>query len=115
MHELAITRGVVDMVTERTAGRRVSLVRMRVGTLTCVVPDALRFCFDVAAEGTALEAADLEIEEVPGRLACRACGEESDVVDGLRLCPCGSGDVAVTAGEELLVVSVELPREGACV
>ena len=28
MHELAITQSVVDMVVERTAGRRVGLVRL---------------------------------------------------------------------------------------
>lgn len=115
MHELAITRGVVDMVAERTAGRRVVGVRMRVGGLTCVVPEALQFCFEVAAAGTPLEGAALVVDEVPGRLACRACGEASEVADGLRLCPCGSGDVAVTAGEDLQVVSVELLKEDACV
>ncbi len=115
MHELAITRGVVDMVAERTPGRRVVAVRMRVGALTCVVPDALRFCFDVAAAGTPLEGASLEIEEVPGRLSCRTCGQASGVADAVRLCPCGSGDVEVVAGEELRVVAVELLKEDACV
>ena len=41
MHELAITQSVVDMVVERTAGRRVGLVRLDVGALSGVVPDAM--------------------------------------------------------------------------
>ena len=41
MHELAITQSVVDMVVERTAGRRVGLVRLEVGALSGVVPDAM--------------------------------------------------------------------------
>ena len=54
MHELAIAESVVTMVLERTKGRVVSVVRLRVGQLAGVVPDALTFSFEVAAAGTAL-------------------------------------------------------------
>ena len=45
MHELAITQSVVDMVRDRTADRRVSTVRLQVGRLSGVVPDAMQFCY----------------------------------------------------------------------
>ncbi len=111
MHEMALTQSVVDMVVERTAGRRVSTVHLTVGALSGVVADAMLFCFDVATTGTAIEGATLEIEPVPGRAHCQSCGEEFSVDDLILLCPCGSADVRITAGKELLVTSVELEAQ----
>ena len=66
MHELAIIEGVLDMVTERLPDATIRCVRLEVGALTGVVPDSLRFCFELATEGTSLQGASLEITETPG-------------------------------------------------
>ncbi len=114
MHELSITQSIVDLVAERTAGRTVLAVRVQVGRLSGVVPRAMSFCFEIAATGTPLEGARLEIEEVDGRIACRDCGRETAADDLVLLCPCGSADVTVVAGEELTVRAVEVARESTC-
>ncbi len=49
---MAITQSVVDMVVDRTAGRRVASVQLQVGKLAGVVADAMRFCFELATSGT---------------------------------------------------------------
>jgi len=54
MHELAVTQSVVDAVRQRTGEQRVLEVRLRVGRLSGVLPDALRFCFDLVTDGTPL-------------------------------------------------------------
>jgi hydrogenase nickel incorporation protein HypA/HybF len=108
MHELAIAESVVSTVLERTEGRRVTLVRLRVGRLAGVVPDALTFCFDVATTGTALEGAALELVEELGRAHCRTCAGDFELTDAFLLCPCGSADVEVLSGRELSVTSVEV-------
>lgn len=112
VHELAITQSVVDAVTERTGSTRVLLVRLRVGRLSGVVPDAVRFCFDLVTEGTPLQDAELVIDEPEGRGRCRSCGDELVLLDPVVLCPCGSADVAVSSGRELAVASVELAGDG---
>jgi hydrogenase nickel incorporation protein HypA/HybF len=66
VHELAITESLVDLVVERTTGRRVVAVNVRVGDRSGVVPEALSFCFDVVAAETPLAGAQLVIEECPG-------------------------------------------------
>jgi hydrogenase nickel incorporation protein HypA/HybF len=66
VHELALTDGVVQMVRERLGEQRVVRVRLAVGADAAVVPDALRFCFEVCTQGTSLDGAALEIVEVPG-------------------------------------------------
>ena len=67
MHELSITRNVVAIVSERAVGQRVTRVRLEIGRLSAVVPDSSRFCFDICAQGTPLEGAELEIVERPGQ------------------------------------------------
>jgi hydrogenase nickel incorporation protein HypA/HybF len=108
MHELALMEDLVRAVTEQVDSARVHVVRLEVGRLSCVVPDALRFCFDVCARGTSLEGAVLEIREIGGRATCHACGETRDVEGPLLLCPCGSADLTVVAGQELRVREVEV-------
>ena len=108
LHELAITQSVVDAVLERTGERRVTTVRVKVGRLAGVVPEAMRFCFDLVTAGTPLDGASLEIEQPPGRARCRACGADFELVDLILLCPCGSADVELTTGRELQVSSVEV-------
>lgn len=66
MHELAIVEGVIDSVTDRLPDAKITCVRLEIGALSGVVPDALRFSFDLATEGTNLQGADLEITEIPG-------------------------------------------------
>lgn len=70
MHELSIAMSLVDAVCEELPrlGDRVSIrsVRVRVGPLSGVVPDALAFAFDVAAAESPLAGARLEIETTEG-------------------------------------------------
>ncbi|SDZ52392.1 Hydrogenase-3 nickel incorporation protein HypA [Asanoa ishikariensis] len=108
MHELSITQSVVDEVRARAGERRVHAIRLRVGALTAVVPDAMHFCFDLVSAGTVVEGARLDIDLVPGRAACRACGVSFDLPDPVLLCACGSADVSVLAGRELKIVSMEV-------
>jgi len=111
MHELAITQSVVDMVTERTAGRQVNLVRLDVGALSGVVPDAMQFCYELITGGTSLEGSKLVIEQTPGAAHCRSCGQDFALDSLILLCPCGSADVELIAGRELRVLSVEMEVE----
>ena len=106
MHELAIAESVVDTVTQRLPGATITGVHLEIGALSGVVPDAIRFCFDLATEGTGLAGAELTITEDPARCRCRGCGSEFAPDGPIVLCPCGSADVAVTGGGELRILSV---------
>jgi len=108
MHELSITQSVVDAVCERAAGRTVHSVKVQVGALTAVVPEAMRFCFELVVEGTVAQGARLDIERRAGAGHCRSCDADIVLDDLILLCPCGSADVYVTAGRELQIVSMEV-------
>ncbi|MBO0770446.1 MAG: hydrogenase maturation nickel metallochaperone HypA [Actinobacteria bacterium] len=108
MHELAIAQGIIDTVTGRLPGSRVSLVSLEIGPLSGVVPDALLFCFDLATEGTGLAGARLEISEPPARCRCRECGSEFAPDGPILLCPCGSADAEVLSGQDLRITAVKV-------
>jgi hydrogenase nickel incorporation protein HypA/HybF len=110
MHELAIAESVLDTITARTGDRQVREVRLEIGKLSGVSVDSLRFCFELAAAGTGVDGAALDIVEPPGRARCVTCAEEFVLDDRILLCACGSSDVRVLAGEELRIVSVEVSR-----
>ena len=65
VHELAITESVIEAITARVGDTKVTRVLLEIGKLSGVVPDAVRFCFDIAADGTSLVGAALEIIETP--------------------------------------------------
>jgi len=109
MHELALADAIVAVVCEHADGRRVQRVDLKVGHLRQVVPSALTFAFELVAEGTVAEGAELAIEPVPARVCCRGCGGENDVdVFPLACASCGGFDVEVVAGEELQVEALEV-------
>jgi hydrogenase nickel incorporation protein HypA/HybF len=107
VHELAITESIVAAVV-RIPDTPVRVLRLEIGRLSGVVPDAVRFCFDLVVAGTTLEGAVLEIDEPGGRVACRRCAAEFDTNEVLALCPCGSADVELLAGRELRIRAVEV-------
>lgn len=108
MHELSITRSIVTTVSEKLGDAQAKRLRLEIGKLSGVVADSVRFCFEIAATGTVLEGAELEIIETPGRARCRDCGSEFELPDPIPLCPCGSADVEILDGRQLLIKEVEL-------
>lgn len=67
MHHLGRVTLVVGTCAQQAGGACVRGVWVDVGRPAGVVPDALRFCFDVGPTGTAADDADLENLAVPGR------------------------------------------------
>ncbi|MGU3500404.1 hydrogenase maturation nickel metallochaperone HypA/HybF [Mycobacterium sp. C31M] len=108
MHEMAITQSVVEAVCEHAAGRRVLSVKVEIGALCAVVPDSMRFCFDLATEGTVADGARLDLDIPPCTARCRDCGTHFAVAYPILLCRCGSADVEVLTGRELKILSMEV-------
>jgi hydrogenase nickel incorporation protein HypA/HybF len=108
MHELGIAQEIVALASERAEGARVRRVVLEVGKLAAVLPDALRFCFDLCAEGSDLEGADLFIIETPGLARCRACGGDVQLDRPFGRCACGETDLEWLSGEELRIKEIEV-------
>ena len=109
MHELGITENLVAIAVEYAEGLPVKQVTLEIGQLSAVMPEAIRFCFDVCCRGTVLEGATLEIIEVPGWARCRHCGTEMPLNQPFGICDrCGSVELAIIQGEELKIKEMEV-------
>lgn len=108
MHELGITQEIVALVSERAQGAQVRRVVVEIGKLSAVLPDAVRFCFDLCCEETVVAGAALEIREIPGRARCRACNAEVLLERPFGRCGCGNTDLEWLSGEELSIREIEL-------
>ena len=79
MHEYGLALDLLAAAAEevrRLGGPPVARLRIEVGELAGVSPEALRAALQVAGQGTAFETATIEIERVPGKLRCEGCGRE---------------------------------------
>lgn len=111
MHELSIAQSLLNIVVdeaERHGVGSLKRVGVKLGAFSAVVPDSLRFCWDLIIEDTLAAGSELVIEEVPLKGVCHACGAELDMSEPVFECPaCGSADMELTQGQELMVAYIE--------
>jgi hydrogenase nickel incorporation protein HypA/HybF len=108
VHELGLCSSIVDAIERRAGDRRVRQVKVRVGRLHHVHPEAFDQSFAVAAMGTVAEEASAELVLLPVRGRCPACGAEWDAEDIPIVCPkCDELGVELIGGDELILESVE--------
>lgn len=113
MHEMGLALEIIDIATASIpadlAGARVERVNLTVGKLSAVVPESLRFCFQVASRETPLEGAELNIEEVPVVARCHQCDHQWTIETPVFRCPvCDGTRIEVVSGRELDIRSIEL-------
>ncbi|MDZ8026549.1 MAG: hydrogenase maturation nickel metallochaperone HypA [Nostoc sp. DedQUE11] len=108
MHELGITQNIVAIVAEHAKGAKVQRVSLEIGKLSAIMPDAIRFCFDICTQGTVLQGATLEILEIPGLARCQQCGAEIHLDKPFGICNCGSVELHLISGEELKIKEIEI-------
>lgn len=115
MHELSLVGAIADKALEVMAAEgasRLVSVRLTLGVLSCARREALEFCFPLAIRDTALAGATLIIEDEALSLACQRCGETTRSEVAQLVCGvCGSLDVDVTGGRDLVIASVEVADE----
>lgn len=112
MHEAGLARTALDLAGERARERgatRVHRVTLRVGDLSGVAPEALRFALDALSPGTAADGAAFDVEVVPVECHCGRCDRPFRPTDVVYACPeCGTLSADVRRGHELELVSLEV-------
>jgi hydrogenase nickel incorporation protein HypA/HybF len=120
MHEYTVVSELIDSLLprlEKISGKIVS-VHLKKGELRILSDWALRNAFEMLAEGTKLEGAQLKIENVAVSLRCRVCGYEGKgkaVGDDtfhfsipVLTCPRCRSPVEILSGRELYVEEVRV-------
>lgn len=112
MHELSIALSMIEQIEDETAkhgGGAVETVYLRVGVLSGVDVEALRFAYELARAGTALAASRLEIESIPLLVYCPQCASTHAPDPGNITCPrCITPEQKILMGKELEVRAFEI-------
>lgn len=112
MHELSIAKSILDTmaaVAVLAPGERYAGVSLRVGEVSGVEPEALRFGLEVLARDRGWAALDFRIERTPLQRRCGACRLEFAVdVHGARCPRCRQPRTTLVGGDELEIASVEV-------
>ncbi len=116
MHEMGIALQIVEIATASLpadlGSARVAQVNLKIGKFAAVVPESLRFCFDVAVEDTPLAGAKLAIEEMPVVAKCKDCNAQWTIDEPVFICEtCQSGSLEILSGRELDIESIEVVEE----
>lgn len=112
MHEVGIMQNAIQMAetqARESRAARIHVLRLRVGAMSGVVPEALEFAFETVSRGTLAEGARLEIERVPAACWCEACGAEFECPDYDYTCPrCQAFSRELRRGTEMQLSSIEV-------
>jgi len=111
MHERSLARALltqVERIRRRNDAGRVAEVRVAVGPLAGVEPLLLASAFEELTAGDIAADAALVVDEVPLTAECPACEYSFEVEDFQFRCPKCGGNVKITGGDSLQLVSVSL-------
>ena len=112
MHEMSLAVDLIEQlvdVLKREKSTRVIEINVVMGAMSGVERVPFEFAFPVAAEGTPIAGAVLNIEEVPLVLKCSDCSQETETDDLIMICPrCNSVSVEIVQGKEFLIKSMEV-------
>ena len=116
MHESSVTRALIEQVgrlIDSQPGGQLRSIRVQVGEFSGVDADLLQEAYDRETNGTPLHSVRLELRRVPLEAGCPACAREFPVSAFRFVCPaCGSRDVVIRRGEELLLESLTFEEAG---
>lgn len=112
MHELAMVRGIYNVINEKIKEygvSRVKQVKLIVGELTGVEDTIMKSCFEIYVQTTPVEGATLVIERIPVKVRCRICRNEYETKIPFSECAdCGNKSFQIISGKELYIESMEV-------
>ncbi len=103
------TLALAEQQARAVGAARIHQLRLRVGQLSGVVPEALQFAFETLRRDTLAAEARLVVESVPAACWCAACQREFDAPDLINDCPeCHQPSNELRRGRELALASLEV-------
>lgn len=112
MHEVSIANNIFKIVREelrKNSENEADLkrVKLNIGRLTAVVPEALEFAWNAITQDTPFEGTNLAISEIPVIIKCHECNKESTLETPVFICShCGSRKTELVSGDELDIISL---------
>ena len=113
MHELALSRAILDIGLRACDGRQVTSVTVDVGALRQVVAPSLVQCWRFVTADTPLAGSRLVVNEIEAVIECDTCGACTQLVQPYMVCgSCGGQQVDVITGREFTLRSIDVASTG---
>ncbi len=125
MHELGIAQETLDIAlaeAQRQGAARVLSMRLRIGDLSGVVPEALEFALETIMEGTPADGARIVIDHIAPQCTCATCGLQYEIhmssdtaLEGhASACPGTRGSASLQVGDTTLMSPITVSCSYAC-
>lgn len=112
MHEASLVMGILRIVQDEAAKHGatcVTRVTLGLGLLACIEEQTLRGCFEIFAENTVADQAELVIEKIPLECWCEDCEQPFSLHKKHFICPhCGSADISFAGGHGCTITAMEV-------
>ena len=114
MHELLVTKSILDIVLRHAASNgveRVLAIDLSIGALSDLEAEWIQKYFDHLSKGTPAEGAKLRVRRSRLTFRCEPCFQDftagREELDGASCPECGSREVALISGTGYTVESME--------
>jgi hydrogenase nickel incorporation protein HypA/HybF len=109
VHELSLCQAIAGAAADHAGGRRVVVVRLRIGHFRQVVPETLTYCWELHVQGTSLDGCRLDVDYIPATIACSTCRSTTTLEMPVLMCgTCGGRQVELITGEEFMIESIDV-------
>ena len=116
MHEMGIVQSIMEILEQQAAMyqvKKIVRINLEFGALTAVMPDAVRFAFDILSKDTVADGAELDIKIIPIKVHCIDCSNVQIMEVYQPFCPsCNSASLQIIEGrDEMRIASMEVEDE----
>lgn len=112
MHELSLAQSMVSELVDyikKNSVKKVHAITIVIGKLSGAEKEPFEFAFPIAAEGTLLESALLNVEVQKAVILCNDCGVKTTLdIPLFRCSSCSSKNIKLINGKEFLIKSMEI-------
>ena len=112
MHEVSLLENTLELAVgyaQQQGASHIHRLTLRVGALSGVIPEALRFAFEIVVQGTMAAQAELVIEMLPAICYCADCDQDFQPTDYIYECPrCHQLSSQIRQGRDLELISLEV-------
>lgn len=112
MHEIGIMEQTLNIAIDyaiKEKATEIKEIKIYIGKISGVVPEALKFAFDVIKKGTIAENSILKIESLPIICYCDYCQEKFTPNEWFFECPnCHQFSHNILQGKEIKLISLEI-------
>jgi hydrogenase nickel incorporation protein HypA/HybF len=111
MHEVSIVQSLINIVCNKAQEnnlKKINKVSLKIGELSGVFEDSIRFAYKSISKDTIVEGAELVIERVEAYAKCDNCDISFKIKHFNKLCPeCQIFSSNILSGYELYINTIE--------